>query len=156
MTWPKSFGSIWYQLKLHKKLFIETININEQTITEYGGPISESVFMTHLKLCKENLPSLLNSTNNCTAEPNLTMSDNHYTSCFLSHRLTKIGKIINCDEYNLTIIDVCMSDIENKTLYHAFSSFLLSSAVQYLMIPREEVELYDVTSYNIFDNKISS
>ena len=38
-------------------------------------------------------------------------------------------------------------------LYHAFSSFLLSTAVQYLMIPREEVELDDVTSYNIFDNK---
>ena len=38
--------------------------------------------------------------------------------------------------------------------YHAFSSFLLSTAVQYLMIPREEVELDDVTSYNIFDNKI--
>jgi hypothetical protein len=68
----------WNQIiKLHKKLFIETININEQTITEYGGPISESVFMTHLKLGKENLPSLLNSTNNCTAEPNLTMSGYH-------------------------------------------------------------------------------
>ena len=40
------------------------------------------------------------------------------------------------------------------TLYHAFSPFLLSTAVQYLMIPREEVELDDVTSYNIFDNKI--
>ena len=40
------------------------------------------------------------------------------------------------------------------SLYHAFSSFLLSTAVQYLMIPREEVELDDVTSYNIFDNKI--
>jgi hypothetical protein len=39
-------------------------------------------------------------------------------------------------------------------LYHAFSSFLLSTAVHYLMIPREEVELDDVTSYNIFDNKI--
>jgi hypothetical protein len=36
-------------------------------------------------------------------------------------------------------------------LYHAFSSFLLSTAVQYLMIPREEVELNDVTSYNIID-----
>jgi hypothetical protein len=35
-----------------------------------------------------------------------------------------------------------------------FSSFLLSTALQYLMIPREEVELDDVTSYNIFDNKI--
>jgi hypothetical protein len=33
-------------------------------------------------------------------------------------------------------------------------SFLLSTAVQYLMIPREEVELDDVTSYNIFDTKI--
>ena len=39
-------------------------------------------------------------------------------------------------------------------MYHAFSSFLLSTAVQYLMIPREEVELDYVTSYNIFDNKI--
>ena len=39
-------------------------------------------------------------------------------------------------------------------MYHAFSSFLFSTAVQYLMIPREEVELDDVTSYNIFDNKI--
>ena len=39
-------------------------------------------------------------------------------------------------------------------LYHAFSSFLLSTAVQYLMIPREGMELDDVTSYNIFDNKI--
>jgi len=41
-----------------------------------------------------------------------------------------------------------------KMLYHAFSSFLLSTAVQYLMIPREEVELDNVTSYNIFDTKI--
>jgi len=49
-----------------------------------------------------------------------------------------------------------MSDIENKTLYHAFSSFLLSTAAQYLVIPREEVELDAVISYNIFDNKISS
>jgi hypothetical protein len=39
-------------------------------------------------------------------------------------------------------------------LYHALSSFLLSTAVQYLMIPREEVELDDVTSYTIFNNKI--
>jgi hypothetical protein len=43
---------------------------------------------------------------------------------------------------------------KKKNLYHAFSSFLLSTAVQYLMIPREEVELDDVTSYNIFDNKM--
>jgi len=39
-------------------------------------------------------------------------------------------------------------------LYHAFSAFLLSTAVQYLMIPREEVELDDITSYKIFDSKI--
>ena len=31
---------------------------------------------------------------------------------------------------------------------------IVNSAVQYLTIPREEVELDDVTSYNIFDNKI--
>ena len=30
----------------------------------------------------------------------------------------------------------------------------LSTAVQYLMIPREEAELNDVKSYNIFDTKI--
>jgi len=30
----------------------------------------------------------------------------------------------------------------------------MSTAVQYLMIPREEVALDDVTSYNIFDTKI--
>jgi hypothetical protein len=46
------------------------------------------------------------------------------------------------------------SYVLNLKLYHAFSSFPLSTAVQYLMIPREEVELDDVTSYNIFDTKI--
>ena len=35
------------------------------------------------------------------------------------------------------------------SIFHAFSSFLLSTALQYLMIPREEVELDDVTSYVI-------
>ena len=39
-------------------------------------------------------------------------------------------------------------------MYHAFSSFLLSTAVQYIMIPREEVELDDVTSYNIWYQNI--
>ena len=65
-----------------------------------------------------------------------------------------------CDEFTERVCPIKISDGARVTLfnkgllYHAFSFFLLSTAVQYLMIPREEVELDDVTSYNIFDNKI--
>ena len=65
-----------------------------------------------------------------------------------------------CDEIAERVWPIKISDgaritLFNKgLLYRAFSSFLFSTSVQYLMIPREEVELDDVTSYNIFDTRI--
>jgi hypothetical protein len=50
----------------------------------------------------------------------------------------------------IKIYDGARITLFNKgLLYRAFSSFLFSTSVQYLMIPSEEVELDDVTSYNI-------
>ena len=75
----------------------------------------------------------------------------------MEHRDHALPTALNDGIANLIIILYSESKLQLiglYNLYHAFSSFLLSTAVQYLMIPREEVELDDVTSYNIFDNNI--
>ena len=76
----------------------------------------------------------------------------HDANFFLNRSFKKQNKNKNNNLKYVNMFSIWEDGYTNNyLLYHVSSSFLLSTTVQYFMIPREEVELDDATSYNIFD-----